>query len=64
LGGAPTVTGHGQKIFERVSSCAWTSSPMTGKTLILLGVSTVDTEADVSTRVHSEPVIRVATIDA
>ena len=43
FGSAPTVTGHGQKILERVSSCAWTSRPMTGKTLILLGDSTADT---------------------
>ena len=44
LGGAPTVTGQPQKIFERVWSWAWTSSPMTGKTLILLGVSAADTD--------------------
>ena len=43
FGGAPTVTGESQNIFERVFSWAWTSSPMTGKTLILRGVSTADT---------------------
>jgi hypothetical protein len=41
--GAPTVTAQAQKILERVVSWAWTSSPMTGKTLVLLGVSTTDT---------------------
>src|SRR5437763_1013174 len=30
LGGAPKTVGQPQKIFERVRSCAWTSSPMTG----------------------------------
>ncbi len=44
LGGAPTVTGQAQNILERVRSWAWTSSPMTGKTLILLGVSMADTD--------------------
>jgi hypothetical protein len=29
---------------ERVWSWAWTSSPMTGKTLILRGVSMADTD--------------------
>jgi hypothetical protein len=43
LGGAPTVTGHWQKIFERVSSWACTSSPMTGKTRVFTGVSSEDT---------------------
>jgi hypothetical protein len=42
--GAPTVTGQAQKILERVWSWAWTSSPMTGKTLILRGVSMADTD--------------------
>jgi hypothetical protein len=44
FGGAPTVTGQAQNIFERVRSWAWTSSPMTGKTSIFRGVSTADTE--------------------
>jgi hypothetical protein len=30
FGSAPTPDGHGQNIFERVCSWAWTSSPMTG----------------------------------
>src|SRR5712691_4656474 len=30
LGGAPNAVGLAQKIFERVSSCACTSRPMTG----------------------------------
>ena len=51
LGGAPTVTGQAQKILERVWSWAWTSSPMTGKTLVLLGVSTADT-GEILARVH------------
>src|SRR5213078_1904943 len=29
FGGAPKVVGQPQNIFERVLSCAWTSSPMT-----------------------------------
>jgi hypothetical protein len=41
--GAPTVTGHAQNIFDCVRSWAWTSSPMTGKTLILAGDSSADT---------------------
>src|SRR5438552_17877316 len=30
LGGSPKRVEHEQKIFEAVSSCTWTSSPMTG----------------------------------
>src|SRR6266478_4589569 len=30
LGGAPKRVGQPQKIFDRVRSCAWTSSPITG----------------------------------
>src|SRR5207253_10122863 len=30
LGGAPNCVEQPQKIFDRVSSCAWTSRPMTG----------------------------------
>jgi hypothetical protein len=43
LAGAPTVTGQAQKSFDRVWSCAWTSSPMTGKTRVFTAVSTEDT---------------------
>jgi hypothetical protein len=43
LGGAPTVTGHPQKIFDLVRSWAWTSSPMTGKTRVFSTVSEEDT---------------------
>jgi hypothetical protein len=42
LGGAPTVTGHEQKILDRVRSCACTSSPMTGKTRVFSAVSAGD----------------------
>jgi hypothetical protein len=43
LAGAPTMTGHEQKSFDRVWSWAWTSSPMTGKTRVFTGVSSEDT---------------------
>jgi YfiH family protein len=51
LGGAPTVTGQLQKIFDFVSSWAWTSSPMTGKTRVLSSVSEEDTAKNLSTRI-------------
>ena len=43
LAGAFTVTGLEQKSFDRVCSCACTSSPMTGKTRVLSTVSSEDT---------------------
>ena len=50
--GAPNRVEQEQKILLSVLSCAWTSRPMTGKTSILLGDSTVDTKTDVSTGVR------------
>lgn len=50
LGGAATVTGQAQKILDFVWSCAWTSSPMTGKTRVLSTVLEEDTAKNLSTR--------------